>query len=204
MFIDLSQRWLALAQQLGLRDAGQTGSELIARYGEPHRRFHGHAHLMLVLDLLDELDADPRLLLSAWFHDAIYRPGRRDNEKRSAALARKHMAACGLAPADVDLVVQAILATACHEAANPVFDPLLDADLAVLGAKPRAYRAYRDAIRQEFAKFPALLYTPGRVRFLQSMLQRPAIFCTRACRLQLEAQARINLRQELDELMGGH
>jgi predicted metal-dependent HD superfamily phosphohydrolase len=204
MSIDLSQRWHALAQQLGLRDAGQAGSELIARYAEPHRRFHGHAHLMHVLDLLDELDADPRLHLAAWFHDAIYRPGRGDNERRSAALARKHMTPCGLTPADVDFVVQAVLATADHDAANPTIDPLLDADLAVLGAKPQVYRIYRDAIRQEFAKFPALLYTPGRVRFLQSMLQRPAIFRTQACHLRLEAQARINLRQELDELTGGN
>lgn len=197
---DLIESWYALTQQLGLKHADDIGTELIERYREPHRRFHGPAHLTQVLDLLDELGGDPRLLLAAWFHDAVYQPSRRDNEQRSAELARERLAATGLAQADIDFVVHGVLATAGHADEDPAFDPLLDADLAVLGAQPDAYQDYRAAIRQEFAAIPALLFRPARARFLLSMLARPAIYRTSLCQLRFEAQARCNLQNELDPM----
>lgn len=197
---NLIQRWQALSRQLGLHDADGIGPALIERYREPHRRFHGPAHLTQVLDLLDELGADPRLLLAAWFHDAVYQPSHRDNERRSAELARERLAPTGLTQADIEFIVRGVLATVGHADEDPAFDPLLDADLAVLGAQPDAYQDYRTAIRQEFAAIPALLFQPARARFLRSMLDRPAIYRTPLCQLRFEAQARCNLQNELDQM----
>lgn len=200
---DLIQRWNDLSRQLGLRDAVPIGEELVARYGEPHRRYHDAAHLSQVLDLLDDLGADRRLHLSAWFHDAVYQPGRSDNERRSAKLARQRLLAAGLPDSECDFVARAVLATAGHADADPAFDALFDADLAVLGAVPDVYRHYRRAIREEFARVPELLFKPARARFLRAMLGRPSIYRTPACRDRFEAQARRNLQHELDQLEAG-
>ncbi len=200
----LVQRWQQLAHDLGLHDSAPLGKELVERYREPHRRFHGPAHLVQLLDLLDEIGTDRRLHLAAWIHDAIYQPGRRDNERRSAALARQRLTAACLPDADIAFVVQAVHATAGHTNDDPALDPLLDADLAVLGACPDDYRAYSRAIRQEFARVPALLFDPARARFLRSMLERPALYRTPLCHQRYERQARQNLQAELDHLTGAH
>jgi predicted metal-dependent HD superfamily phosphohydrolase len=200
----LMHRWQQLIQGFGLPGAAPIGAELIERYREPHRRFHGPTHLVRVLDQLDEAHADRRLHLAAWFHDAIYRPNRRDNEQRSAALAGQRLAAIGLPALDIAFVMQAVLATAGHDSADSAFDPLLDADLAVLGANPDEYLDYSRAIRQEFARVPTLLFSSARTRFLRSMLDRPAIYRTSVSRQRYEHSARQNLQAELNRLSGAH
>jgi predicted metal-dependent HD superfamily phosphohydrolase len=200
---DLIERWRDLARQLGLLGSDAIGSELVARYGETHRCFHDHAHLTQVLDVLDELKAGPHLHLAAWFHDAVYQPGRSDNEQVSAKLARQRLAAAGLPQPDIEVVARAVMATAGHRDFDPAFDPLLDADLAVLGVAPAAYQRYRELIRQEFATIPDLLFRPARASFLRGMLARREIYRTPTCHLRIEAQARRNLQSELDQLGGG-
>ncbi len=72
---------------------------LVAAYGEPHRAYHGLAHVAHVFAELDGVPlSDPAVEWATWYHDAVYRPGRRDNEARSAALARGALEALGLAP----------------------------------------------------------------------------------------------------------
>jgi predicted metal-dependent HD superfamily phosphohydrolase len=200
MSTDLRKRWQALARELGLRDADALGDGLIGRYAEAHRRFHDQAHLRQVLDVLDALGADPRLHFAAWFHDAIYRPGRRGNERASARLARQCLGETGLPSADVAFVARAVLATAGHADADPAFAPLLDADLAVLGGSAEEYQHYRARLREEFAGVPAVLFGFGRRAFLRGMLARPSIFHTPACQQRYEAPARRNLRDELADL----
>ncbi len=202
MSCGLIQRWTALARELGLVDSCDVGQELLVRYGERHRYFHGPAHLTQVLDTLDEPDADPRLKLAAWFHDAVYRPGRGDNEKRSAELARKSLTQCGLTNIDLDFVARAVIATEGHTDPDPSFAPLLDADLSVLGAGPEKYQGYRDAIRREYSIVPRCIFRPARARFLRAMLEREAIYQTRWFRLHYEVQARANLGSELNALSG--
>ena len=69
-------------------------AELAARYGEAHRAYHDGAHVAEVLGWFDIVaDAPgagwraPREVFAAiLFHDAVYAPGARDNEARSAEL----------------------------------------------------------------------------------------------------------------------
>ena len=59
---------------------------LLARYSEPHRRYHTLQHLAECFAAFDEIadlaqhPADVELAL--WFHDAIYDTRRSDNEQR--------------------------------------------------------------------------------------------------------------------------
>jgi predicted metal-dependent HD superfamily phosphohydrolase len=57
----LIDRWVALAGP----ETRRLGSELIARYAEPHRRYHTGDHLRAVLDLIDELAAPATAVPSA-------------------------------------------------------------------------------------------------------------------------------------------
>ena len=141
-----------------LLDARREG--LRARYAEPHRAYHGQAHVDTMLRGLCELGdavADPAAMeLAIWYHDAIYDPAASDNEARSAVLLRAEMA--GLA--DPVLVAKAELMvrlTAGH--ALPPEVPtawradcahFLDLDLAVLGAVPATFDAYERGIAAEY------------------------------------------------------
>ncbi|MGW4644741.1 HD domain-containing protein [Sphaerisporangium sp. NPDC004334] len=86
---DLVVAWAAIAGDSVAARA--VVAELIARWSEPHRRYHTPAHLRAVLAAIDPLAgfaADPvAVRLAAWFHDAVYdgRPGW--DEERSAQLA---------------------------------------------------------------------------------------------------------------------
>lgn len=196
----LLDSWNRLLARLSLPAAPELGDELLSRYSEPHRVFHTTAHLAQVLRLLAEFGADDRLVLAAWFHDAVYKPGRRDNEAQSARLARQRLQTLGYRKPDIAFVEQAIQATAGHGAGSPEFGPLLDADLSVLGSDPADFDCYADAIGREFGQVPGYLYRRGRAAFLKSMLARPAIYATGMFASRFEAPARLNLARELATL----
>ena len=69
------------------------GTDLLARYAEPQRRYHDQRHLAEVLAAVDRLAAEADDLdavrLGAWFHDAVYEPRAEPgaNESASATLA---------------------------------------------------------------------------------------------------------------------
>jgi predicted metal-dependent HD superfamily phosphohydrolase len=194
----LRDRWVALGGE------PETGDDLLRRYAEPHRRYHGIAHLRAVLDGVDDLaghaaDADA-VRLAAWFHDAVYDPARDDNERASADLARARL---GGHPA-ADEVVRLVLLTAQHAPLPGDRDGavLCDADLAILAADPAAYAAYAAAVRAEYTAVPDDAFRAGRARVLGDLLGHRWLFHTSAGRERYEIPARRNLRTELD-LLGG-
>jgi predicted metal-dependent HD superfamily phosphohydrolase len=183
---------------------------LAAAYAEPHRRYHNAAHLADVLAWLDWVaDAGAwRDLTSAYLaavgHDAVYVPGARDNEARSAALVRQLLAGAVPAPT-LDRAAQLILLTARHGAIAPeelAGDPdaahLLDCDTAILGAAPAAFDAYHAAIAAEYAPtVPPAAFRAGRRAFLAGLLARPRIFLSDRFHARLDAPARANLARAL-------
>lgn len=196
----LGERWHQLARIASLVDAEPLGIELLGRWQEPHRRYHDATHLAQVLDVLELLEAEPKLHLAAWFHDAIYSPQRHDNELRSAALARLRLRHAGLATDAREFVAHAVLATATHDIVDSTIDPLIDADLAILGADPANYRRYTDAIREEYAFVSDERFRSARARFLHTMLGRSEIFRTPIAHAHFESRARQNVREELAAL----
>lgn len=207
----LLDRWVALAGS----ETRRLGSELVARYAEPHRRYHTGDHLRAVLDLVDELTApavaDPAdadadadvdvdaVRLAAWFHDAVYDPARADNEERSARLAERMLADTDLPAATVREVARLVRLTETHDpaAGDRNGEVLCDADLAVLAGDPEAYAAYAAAVREEYAFVPDDVFADGRADVLRRLLARPAIFRTASARDRFEAAARHNIETEL-------
>ncbi|WP_283133699.1 HD domain-containing protein [Rhizohabitans arisaemae] len=183
--------------------------ELIARWGEPHRRYHDLDHLRAVLAALEPLIGqapDPvAVTLAAWFHDAVYDGVPGADEEASAALAEERLPGCGVAPALVAEVARLVRVTAGHsyepDDANAAV--LCDADLAVLGSPEPVYRAYAAAVRQEYRHVPDELFAAGRAAVLRGLLAGPRLFGTEPGRALWEGQARENLRAELDRLTPG-
>ena len=178
--MDLRSRWHG---QAGLLE------ELLARYREPHRHYHTLRHLEECFEKLDELRdlaAHPEeVALAIWFHDAIYDPGRDDNEARSAAWARRTVG---------EPIAELVMATR-HDAVPAKVDAqvLVDVDLAILGAPPRRFEEYERQVREEYCWVPAPDYDLQRRQILDTFLARPTIYNTRRFIERYEAQARRNL-----------
>jgi predicted metal-dependent HD superfamily phosphohydrolase len=185
-------------------------AELTARlatmYGETHRRYHTLAHVDALLRWLKywhALAREPRLIDAAiWFHDAVYDTQRKDNESRSAELARVELAAIGWAPQDIERVASLVLATQHHDAVANDADAwlFLDLDLSVLAQSPAIYARYSAAVRAEFAWVDDARYRAGRTAVLRSFIEREAIYRTPEVRAVWEAAARDNLAAELNAL----
>lgn len=185
------------------------GAELVDRWGEAHRHYHGRSHLLAVLEALDQLlphagrplgrGEHDALVLAAWFHDAVYEgvPGR--DERTSAALARERLAAAGIPQRVVAEVERLVLLTLDHAAAPGDLPGalLLDADLAVLGATPDAYAAYAAGVRREYAHVPEERFAAARQRVLEDLWRRQPVFRTPAAQRRWGARAARNLEGEI-------
>ncbi len=175
--------------------ARQVGQSLLARWDEPHRRYHDRAHLRRMLNVLGPaVPADLRL--AAWYHDAVYDPRAIDNEERSAALAAAQLPALGVHPAEV---ARLVLLTRDHapDPADRAGVLLCDADLAILAAPEPEYAAYTAAIRAEYSFVPDPAFRTGRAAVLRRLLALPTLFHTHP---SWEPQARANLTHELHTL----
>jgi predicted metal-dependent HD superfamily phosphohydrolase len=187
-------------------DAYRYADELISRWSEPHRRYHTIDHLVAVLDHVDILAAhaaDPDAVrIAAWFHDAVYRPDRTENEERSARLAERALPEAGLSAARTAEIARLVRLTTTHDAADDDADGavLCDADLAVLALPPGAYLAYAAAVREEYGFVPDEDFRAGRASVLRQLLALPLLFRTPYGREKWEGPARRNLTAELERL----
>ncbi len=181
---------------------------LLARYREPHRRYHGVAHLdRVVTDVAELLSGvavtDPSVVrAAAFFHDAIYNPRSTSNETDSAALANRELTLLGWSPERIDEVERLILLTRDHalgDGPDPGGDVLVDADLAVLGAPPNVYQAYVSGVRAEYSHVSDEAWRAGRAQVLQHFIDQPRLYRTAAMSVH-ERRARSNLGAELATL----
>ncbi|QOD03223.1 DUF4031 domain-containing protein [Pseudarthrobacter sp. BIM B-2242] len=177
--------------------------DLLDRWGEDHRKYHGRTHLLAVLEALDLLTdpADPprTVLLAAWFHDAVYRGIAGQDEEESARLAEDRLADAGLPPAEVEEVARLVRLTSDHqpEAGDDDGALLCDADLSVLGGEPEPYARYVAAVREDYAHIGDADFAAGRAAVVRRLLALDPLFHTaRARDLWLDA-ARRNLQGEL-------
>lgn len=204
---ELQHQWVALVPQ-----APVVGVELLERWSEPHRRYHGLDHLRAILfDLQAVCRATPprrEAVLAAWFHDAVWHGHSPQDEEASAALAERVLGP-HLPPATTDEVGRLVRLTAQHtddlpglDRHDPAAAMLLDADLAVLGTHPSRYDAYARAVRAEYPSVPDAAFRAGRRRVLEALLARDRLYATAHGRRVWEHRARQNLAAELAGLTG--
>jgi predicted metal-dependent HD superfamily phosphohydrolase len=198
-------RWQALMHALGLAENANTLVALGAAYREPQRFYHTQAHITDCLDQFERLREQAQrpneIELAIWFHDAIYRPHRSDNERRSADWASRFLRDSGASADVADRVSGLILAT--RHAIVPV-DPdtaiLIDVDLSILAADADRYAQFEADVRREYRWVPRFVYRRKRAAILASFLQRSRIYATDLFHARYEAPARRNLRAAIDSL----
>ena len=191
---------------------------LRAAYRSPPRAYHDWSHVEEVLGHYADVGAGPgwgrpvEAWLAVLYHDAIYEPGRRDNEARSGRLATEHIARwLPDAGVDADRVRALIELTARHGQHMPedfgsVAEPddvrhFLDCDMAILGAEPARFDAYDRDISEEYrGHVPAWLFRRNRRRFLRALLGSPRIYLSDLFHQRYDARARENLRRAIARL----
>ncbi len=186
----------------------ETLAGLRTRYAEPHRVYHGQAHIDALLRGLAHEGCQVRnkaaVELAVWYHDAIYDPAAADNEARSADLLVTELH--GLAdPCVIDAAAALVRATAGHELPQEFPQDwrddaaiFLDLDMAVLGAPPAEYDAYEAGIAAEYIPvYGRDRFLAGRAAFLRGMLGRGRLFHTEHFHQRLDTLARANLQRGL-------
>lgn len=209
----LTEAFRVMRWGLGLGDDPAACETLLAHYDEPHRTYHTGAHVQACLRLYDGVRAlawrGSEIECALLYHDAIYDPQSRENEARSAALARADLERAGCAEDVIARIERAILATRTHELEGaPGDEPrmltdialVLDLDLAVLASDVKTYGVYSDGVRREYAHVSDALYRKGRGAFLRRILTRDRWYWTDELHARFEARARSNVRRELKRL----
>jgi predicted metal-dependent HD superfamily phosphohydrolase len=198
-----------LAPGIDRTDLEAAGLDLLARYDEPHRRYHDQRHLSEVVAAVALLAEHTRdlsvVMLAAWWHDAIYIVGADENEEASARLATATLASWDADPERVLRVGDLVRMTATHEPGQHDVDGhvLCDADLAILASPPTRYATYVADVREEYAIVPDDAFRAGRIQLLESLLARPQIYRTPSAHERWEAAARANVEAELRDLAHG-
>ncbi len=198
--------WLAGLPPQALADCSPSLWPIVrAAYDSPGRHYHGWSHVLACLDHFKTLHFEqPRaVLLALLFHDAIYVPGRKDNETLSADLALRCLAEHSTVPApECEQIASWIKATAHHHADPDLSHDgrlFLDIDLAVLGQPWPVYEAYAWGVRQEWC--PAVVasqaYATGRYQFLQNLLAESRLYASDEMAQRLERPARENIQREV-------
>jgi predicted metal-dependent HD superfamily phosphohydrolase len=201
-------RWTALWSRLGAHGDGRAVFQRLANeYSAPPRTYHNAEHLKHCLVELDQhrgLAIRPDEIEAAlWFHDAIYVPGREDNESRSARWAESALSEAGLEPAICRRVAALVLATRhATQAEDPGARLICDIDLSILGSAPARFEEFERRIREEYRRVPEMVYRRSRAEVCRGFLQRPSIYQTPAFIQRYEAPARQNLEKLLSALTG--
>lgn len=205
---DLKSRW----QGLFVDFQGETTltnkvfSEIVQLYSRDDRYYHNLLHIQHVLNVANTLKSlaknFPAIEMAAWFHDVIYDPQANDNEERSAKFAFDALISLNVPQTTIHHVVSMILHTKNHDAPLENIDSkiLSDADLSILGAEKLEYRAYAQAIRQEYFWLSEVDYRAGRKKVLRNFLERNRIYFTEQGFQMFELKARENIRDELSNL----
>ena len=197
-----TSHWTPLAGRLGLSD--DLLAELIAAYGESHRRYHTLVHIVEMLDCHVEsrhLAANPDTIdLAIWFHDCIYDATLDHGENERLSAERLGAVYAG----DCSAAAQAMIrhSDAHGSSDDPDVQLFCDLDLYRLGVPFEIFDQHGRDVRAEYAWIEDDVWTTKRNAFFQALLDRPVIYQTDYWRSRLEKQARENLSRTIQSLSG--
>ena len=200
-------RWLRLMQSLQLPESMDTFDALRSAYNEKQRYYHTAAHIDDCLERLDEAvelaDRPAEIEIALWFHDAVYKPMRSDNEERSADWARDFLLS-GEADSNTANRVHGYIMDTCHEASPGAGDAalLVDIDLSILGRDAATFDRFEQNVRREYKWVPGPMFRRKRAEILESFLVRDTIYATAYFHNRYEASARRNLENAIAALRG--
>ena len=148
--------------------------DILERWREPHRKYHGISHLE---DLISQIEAKrsefsdseyEMLLIAALFHDAIYDPLSDMNEEESAQLL------LGLSDGSKEVmdICQIIIDTKTHISSTPISEKFCAMDMDIVNRPIDALLEWEEGIRYEYSALSKDEYKLGRIRFLESIASK--------------------------------
>lgn len=179
--------------------------EIEKSYSQKSRYYHNLFHLenmitelMLVNDEINDIDS---ILFSVFYHDVVYKSTSKNNEEKSADIAKIRLQKINLSEDHIEKIYNQILATKSHKESDKIdTNFLLDSDLSILGKNWIEYERYIKQIRKEYSIYPDFLYNPGRKKVLEHFLTYDKIYKTDFFRDLYEKQARENILKEIELL----
>lgn len=179
--------------------------EIEKSYSQKSRYYHNLFHLenmitelMLVNDEINDIDS---ILFSVFYHDVVYKSTSKNNEEKSADIAKIRLQKINLSEDQIEKIYNQILATKSHKESDKIdTNFLLDSDLSILGKNWIEYERYIKQIRKEYSIYPDFLYNPGRKKVLEHFLTYDKIYKTDFFRDLYEKQTRENILKEIELL----
>lgn len=203
----LKEIWTKLCSSYStdLKLIEQFWSEIEASYSSKTRHYHDLSQIenmvSLAFDHRNQIKNFDILLFSIFYHDIIYKAIRKDNEEKSAELAKDRLKLIGVPHDDIKKCWNQIISTKAHlTSLDSDTNFLLDCDLAVLGGEWTEYLRYSIGVREEYKIYPDLIYKPGRRKVLEHFLEMKNIYKSDLFRSKFEKKAKENLSRELEEL----
>ncbi len=178
--------------------------DIVFRYNEKSRSYHNLNHITQMLEKIDDLKLNAEdetiLVIATFMHDVIYLPGKTDNEYKSAEYSAQNLQQLGVKQPIIEKISQLIIDTKDHQSDDELSRIFLDIDMSILGAPWESYHEYYKNVKKEFNNIPGILYNIGRRKFLKKTLENNHIFYTKHFADLYEAQARENMKKELQSL----
>ena len=171
---------------------------VLSRLQEPHRWYHNLEHVLEMWRWHREYSrgqfSDAVVASFCLYHDAIYQPCAKDNERRSADLWLSDSAFAD------PLVYQAILGSADHFTPHrePIVDWCLNLDLLRLGTPNHEFTQHGLDIRAEYTHLTDHQWIKASSEFRTKVMAQSTIFRFEEF-AAFETQARHNLAKALGE-----
>ena len=187
-----------------------TLDQLNDSYQKPQRFYHTIEHVCEVMSHYREIEGlslwphPCEVYLAVLYHDAIYEYGTKDNEPRSAQVARDCVDAWySDHEINADYMAHLIELTAHHSVltsrdVNEEEALFLDCDLAIIASPWPRFSEYQSQIEQEYTQvYCGLMYRTGRRRFLRTLEKAKRLFMSSHFHDRYDQQARANLARAL-------
>lgn len=213
--IFVKSRWVACCSNI-FADFGDSDkiehiwAQIDGHYSEPTRFYHTLEHVQNLLQKREEnsfVSDTVAVDLAIIFHDIIYDPRSKQNEKESAELFGI-LCAAHFNSDLVSKVQHYIMETKDHNVLGSMDADLklfIDLDMSILGEELYVYRSYAAAIRQEYIFVEEQTYCKSRADFLRQFLMKyEFIFASEQLRERYEVQARSNISWECEQLDSSH
>jgi predicted metal-dependent HD superfamily phosphohydrolase len=176
-----------------------------AAYQEPWRFYHNINHIDHCLKEYEMVEKaiinKSAVLLAIWYHDVIYLPGSRINERASGDVALVQLST--LAPADkIGHHVRRLIVGSRDRGIRSDARYFHDIDYSILGQDRDTYTRYVEAIyRENMVLFDVQDIKARRKIFLLKLLSK-RIFQSEFFRGLYEQQAKANIKYELEHPIG--
>jgi pantetheine-phosphate adenylyltransferase len=148
---------------------------VLSMWNESHRFYHTLNHLN---DLIDQINENKnyfnekeyeKLLITAIFHDCVYDSMKQDNEEKSADF---FLECChDKSNQDIKDIYQMILDTKNHVATTNLSESFNNYDMNIVERDFNKLLEWENGIFNEY-KFYGDLYKEGRLKFLESLLDK--------------------------------